>query len=158
MPHSWRSRAGAHRKWSNDLPSRPGTAGTSLADSVRCPCLSGETYGACCGRYLGETAQAPTAEALMRSRYTAFAAGDPGYLLRTWHPRTRPGTLEPDPGLRWYRLDILAVTAGGPLDTAGTVEFRAYFKDDGGAGSQHELSRFVRVDGRWLYLDGVPDR
>ncbi|MDJ0355411.1 YchJ family metal-binding protein [Paenarthrobacter sp. PH39-S1] len=97
----------------------------------------------------------PTAESLMRSRYTAFAVGDTAYLLRSWHPSSRPEQFELDSSLRWYRLDILSTTAGGPLDTEGTVEFHAYFKHDGGAGSQREFSHFVRAGGRWLYLDGV---
>ncbi len=91
----------------------------------------------------------------MRSRYTAFAVGDAAYLLRSWHSSSRPDGFDLDPTLRWYRLDILSTTDGGPLDTTGEVEFRAYFKHDDGAGSQRERSRFIRVDGRWVYLDGV---
>ncbi len=79
------------------------------------------------------------------------------YLLRSWHSSTRPVNFELDPTLRWYRLDILSTTAGGPLDKAGEVGFRAYFKHDDGAGSQRERSRFVRAGGRWFYLDGVVD-
>ncbi|MBG0740957.1 YchJ family protein [Paeniglutamicibacter antarcticus] len=124
---------------------------------ARCPCLSGETYGACCGRYLESDAAPPTAESLMRSRFTAFAVGDAAYLLLSWHGGSRPDSFELDQTLRWYRLDILSTTAGGPLDTEGAVEFRAYFKHDDGAGSQRERSRFVRTGGRWFYLDGVVD-
>jgi SEC-C motif-containing protein len=99
----------------------------------------------------------------MRSRFSAFAVGDPAYLLTTWHPRTRPASLELDPAQRWYRLDILQTTRGGMLDTEGTVEFRAHFRYDGPPdeqqpdrpqrGEQHEVSRFVREDRRWYYLD-----
>lgn len=127
---------------------------------TRCPCLSGEQYAECCGRLHsarlngGETA-APTAERLMRSRFSAYAVGDADYLLGTWHPSTRPASLELDPGMRWYRLDILGSDHGGLLDTEGTVEFRAFYRADAGAGDQHELSRFTRVGGRWLYVDGV---
>ena len=91
----------------------------------------------------------------MRSRYSAFAVGDTAYLLSTWHPRNRPAELELDPDLQWRRLDILATSGGGPLDTEGTVEFRAHYRQDGERGSQHELSRFVRDAGQWLYVDGV---
>lgn len=91
----------------------------------------------------------------MRSRYSAFSVGDRGYLLRTWHSTTRPSDLEIDPGVRWYRLDVLGVTRGGPFDTQGTVEFRASFRAAGGPGTQQELSRFVREAGEWVYLDGV---
>ncbi|MCC2318501.1 YchJ family protein [Cellulomonas chengniuliangii] len=121
----------------------------------RCPCLSGQTYDECCGRFHRGEALAPTAEALMRSRFSAFAVGDVDYLLRTWHPSARPATLELDPDVRWYRLDIVASTAGGPFDADGTVEFRAFYRSADGAGSQHEVSRFVREDGAWLYVAGV---
>ncbi|WP_159879815.1 YchJ family protein [Plantibacter sp. T3] len=129
-----------------------------LADDARCPCLSGETYGACCGRLHRGESSAATAEALMRSRFSAFAVGDAEYLLRTWHPSTRPASLELDGSLRWYRLDILATSRGGLLDTEGMVEFVAHHKVPGvrgSAGSQHERSRFSKDTGAWTYLDCV---
>lgn len=129
-----------------------------LADDARCPCLSGETYGACCGRLHRGEAAAATAEALMRSRFSAFAVGDAGYLLRTWHPSTRPAALDLDDTLRWYRLDILATARGGLLDTEGMVEFVAHHKIPGvrgSAGSQHERSRFSKDTGAWTYVDGI---
>ena len=122
---------------------------------TRCPCLSGLTYDACCGRLHAGTATAQTAEQLMRSRFSAFAVGDPDYLLASWHPTTRPATLELDDDRRWYRLDILATRDGGPFDTHGVVEFEAFYRAPTGAGSQHEVSRFAREDRRWFYLDGV---
>jgi SEC-C motif domain protein len=122
----------------------------------RCPCGSLETFDACCGRYLGDDGVAPpTAEALMRSRYTAFVDGDVGYLLRTWHPDTRPADLDLDPGVRWTGLEVLDRVGGGLVDTEGVVEFRAHHRDGGRAGVQHERSRFVRDAGRWVYRDGV---
>ena len=96
---------------------------------------------------------APTALQLMRSRFSAFAAGDARYLLVTAHPSTRPPRLDLDDDQRWYRLDILGTSAGGPLDTTGTVEFIAYFRRPQGRGELRELSRFVREDGRWFYLE-----
>lgn len=120
-----------------------------------CPCLSGLPYVACCGPLHRGALAAPTAEALMRSRYSAYATGDVDHIRRTWHPTTRPADLDLDLELRWYRLDILATSRGGLLDTAGTVEFRAYYRAPDGAGSQHEVSRFVREGGAWLYVDGV---
>ncbi len=116
----------------------------------RCPCLSGLTYDECCGR-LHAGAAAPTAVALMRSRYSAFVLGDAAYLLASWHPSTRPATLELAPDTRWLRLDILETVAGGPLDRDGIVEFEAHYR----GGSQRERSRFVREAGSWRYLDGV---
>jgi SEC-C motif-containing protein len=121
-----------------------------------CPCLSGEQYPDCCGRFHRGEAEAPTAEQLMRSRYSAFVALDVGYLLRTWHPDTRPVELELDPTVLWRRLDIVSIRRGGPLDSEGTVEFAAHFRHDGERGVQRETSRFVRVDRRWYYLDAAP--
>ncbi|WP_018332172.1 YchJ family protein [Actinomycetospora chiangmaiensis] len=121
----------------------------------RCPCGSSETFDACCGRYLGpDGAAPPTAEALMRSRYTAFVDHDVEHLLRTWHPSTRPATLELDPDTRWRGLEIVDHEAGGLFDPEGIVEFRAHHRD----GVQHERSRFARVDGRWTYVDGSVTR
>ena len=91
----------------------------------------------------------------MRSRYSAFAVGNAGYLLETWHPATRPATLELDDDVRWTGLDVLATTGGSLLAAQGTVEFRANYLRDREAGAQHERSRFVRDGGRWRYLDGV---
>ncbi|MCM0618107.1 YchJ family protein [Paenarthrobacter sp. TYUT067] len=119
-----------------------------------CPCLSGEQYEECCGRFHRSAADAPTAEQLMRSRYSAFVILDPGYLLRTWHLSTRPASMDLDPDMEWRRLDIVSATGGGPLDTTGTVEFAAHYRLDGERGVQRELSRFVREDKRWFYVDG----
>ena len=119
-----------------------------------CPCLSGLPYDGCCGAFHAGTYLPPTAERLMRSRYAAYVKGLPAYLLRTWHPSTRPTELLLDPGVRWYRLEILGRTRGGMLDNEGTVEFRASFRAGLEKGSQHELSRFVRENGQWYYLDG----
>ena len=120
----------------------------------RCPCTSGDVYGSCCGPVIA-SGRAPGAVRLMRSRFTAFATGDTGHLLRTWHPTTRPATLDLDDGLRWQRLDIIDQVRGGPFDDDGEVEFEAFYRQDGERGSQRERSRFVREDGVWLYVDGV---
>jgi SEC-C motif domain protein len=94
---------------------------------------------------------APTAESLMRARFSAFAVGDPAYLLASWHPSTRPTSLELDATVRWYRLDVIDTVAGGPLDTSGIVEFEAFYRGEP-AGSQRERSAFSRERGRWYYL------
>jgi SEC-C motif-containing protein len=91
----------------------------------------------------------------MRSRYSAFALGNVPYLVETWHPRTRPRFLDVDADVRWIGLDVLTTTGGSPLETEGTVEFRAHYVVAGRAGAQHENSRFLREHGRWHYLDGV---
>ena len=120
-----------------------------------CPCGSGLPLAECCGRLHDGTATAATAEQLMRSRYSAFAVGDAGYLLATWHSSTRPRSLDLDPAIHWTGLDVLASTGGSLLAAEGTVEFRASYRAGGREGAQHENSRFVREDGRWRYLDGV---
>lgn len=118
-----------------------------------CPCGSGQPYAGCCGRWHGGPLhlQAPTPQALMRSRYSAYVLGLHDYLLATWHPSTRPATLEPPPpGLRWLGLEVRAERL---LDaTHGTVEFVARSKLAGRADRLHERSLFEQVDGRWLYL------
>jgi len=119
-----------------------------------CPCGTGVPYGECCGRLHRGEAKAETAEQLMRSRYSAFAVGDVDYLLATWHPATRPSSLDLDPGLRWQRLDIVRVADGGPSDRRGTVEFRAHYVQGRHAGELHEVSRFVRQEDAWVYVEG----
>ncbi|NJC71303.1 YchJ family protein [Planosporangium thailandense] len=122
-----------------------------------CPCGLGQPYGDCCGRFHHGPTGAPTAELLMRSRFSAFAVEDAAYLLSTWHPATRPARIRFEPHQRWSRLDILGTTGGGLLDAEGTVEFRAHYSQHGRQGGVlHERSRFVRRDGRWLYLGPVP--
>ena len=120
-----------------------------------CSCLSGEAYAECCGRFHNGRSDAATAEQLMRSRYSAFVLLDAGYLLRTWHPDTAPSVLDLDPAMEWRRLDIVSTSRGGPLDTEGTVEFKAHFRHDGERGVHHETSRFVRENRRWYYVDAV---
>ena len=125
--------------------------------STRCPCGTGFSYGECCGKYHAG-AKAPTAEALMRSRFSAFVVRDSEYLLRTWDADTRPESLNltaPDaPNIRFYRLDVLDVVAGGPLDNQGVVEFEAFYKGDA-VGSQRERSTFARRGGEWIYVSGM---
>lgn len=96
-----------------------------------------------------------TATALMRSRFEAFKHADAAWLLRTWHPSTRPAALDLTDNPSWRGLQIVDAVAGGPGDDAGVVEFRATYRvDGGGVGVLHERSRFVREDGRWFYVDG----
>lgn len=90
----------------------------------------------------------------MRSRYTAFAVQDDAYLHRSWHPSTRPRTIEFDEGLDWRRLLILDRVAGGPFDREGIVEFEAFWRQGDQRGSMRERSRFIREDRQWFYLDG----
>lgn len=113
-----------------------------VVETRACPCGS-PSYDACCGPLHRGERQAATAEELMRSRYSAYAVGDTDYVWRTWHPRTRPETVTPDPTTRWTRLEVLATTEDA-------VEFRAHHS----RGVLHERSRFERRAGRWFYVAG----
>ncbi|MGS0753329.1 YchJ family protein [Roseateles sp. GG27B] len=123
-----------------------------------CPCNSQLSYNACCGRWhqqftTEQTLGAPHAEALMRSRYSAYVLDQRPYLLATWHASTRPEILEPnDVGLRWLGLEIKAHRLQD-ADHA-VVEFVARSKLAGRAQRMREISQFVRVGGVWFYLDG----
>ncbi|GAB2504574.1 YchJ family protein [Nocardiopsis aegyptia] len=135
--------------------SRSRRRATAPPDTDPCPCGSPRPYGRCCGPlHRGESA-ASTAEALMRSRYSAFAVGDAAYLMRTWAAGTRPATLELDPRTEWVRLEILGTGEGTPFHHEGTVSFRAVYREDGHEGELRENSRFVREDGAWVYLDAL---
>ena len=81
----------------------------------------------------------------MRSRFTAFALGDADYLLKSWHPTTRPRSLQLDPDLRWYRLDIIGRSKGALLDTEGTVEFVAHYRSPAGSGEPMLLAKPPRL-------------
>ncbi|HEX2531546.1 MAG TPA: YchJ family metal-binding protein [Burkholderiaceae bacterium] len=125
---------------------KPSTAGA-------CPC-GGAHYAQCCGRFhQGEPVG--TAEQLMRSRYSAYALGLMDYVYRTWHPSTRPapGELDTDGAVKWLGLDVKRVHAQS-TDEA-TVEFVARYRENGGRARRlHEISRFVRENGQWFYMDG----
>lgn len=124
-----------------------------MTEPAPCPCGSGDGLEHCCAP-LHAGLPAPTAERLMRSRFSAFALGDAAYLLRSWSSATRPAELELDAGTVWRRLQIVDAVGGGAADAEGVVEFRASYRDEEGAGLLHERSRFVREDGLWVYLDG----
>lgn len=111
-------------------------------------------YADCCGRYVAhfDTAPAPDAESLMRSRYTAFVGERADYLRATWHPSTRPAALDFEPGTKWLGLAVRRHGATG-ADRA-EVEFVARYRVGGRAVRLHEASRFVREGGRWFYVDG----
>ncbi|TXK60726.1 YchJ family protein [Alkalisalibacterium limincola] len=121
-----------------------------------CPCGSSRVLAECCGPLHAGTA-APDAEALMRSRYSAYVLKDRDYLLMTWHPDTRPESLEledpPGQRTRWLGLSIRHHRHTG-ADLA-EVEFIARFRVGGAPAARiHERSRFQRLGGRWYYLDG----
>jgi SEC-C motif-containing protein len=123
------------------------------ADSP-CPCGLTARYGECCGRFHTGSAAAPTAELLMRSRYSAFVVRDEGYLLRTWAPETRPAEVDFDPSMRWTGLVIRDTGDGTAFHRTGTVTFVASYTHGGAPGALHERSRFARHEGAWVYVDG----
>ncbi len=122
----------------------------------KCPCGSSLTYGQCCAPcHTGEKLP-PTAEALMRSRFTAYYLQNSAYLLATWDATTRPASISfaNDP-TRWTRLEIVGIQKGRATDSKGTVSFNAYFEQEGEKGVMGETSRFRKLAGRWFYLDGT---
>lgn len=128
-----------------------------------CPCGSGTPFDRCCGPRLDGTAPAPTAEALMRSRYSAYVQLREDYLLATWHATTRPAELglARDTPAKWLGLEVRRHEQAD-ADHA-SVEFVARYKIKGRAHRLHETSRFVREGGQWFYVDGdvggtQPDR
>lgn len=131
-----------------------------------CPCNSHKRYINCCAPYLTGKATAPTAESLMRSRYTAFTTANIDYLLATHHvdfhqKHDRRVLRQTCRSTHWLGLTILKVKRGQPLDQKGIVEFVAEYRDTRAQGFQsvviqqlHERSNFIRQDGQWFYTDG----
>lgn len=129
------------------------------SDASPCPCQSGAIFAACCAPFLRGQAVPPTAESLMRSRYSAYVCRASEYLLATWHPTHRPRKLDlRSDSTEWLGLRIVDVVDGGSDDQSGIVEFIARFRQGGHVASLHERSRFVRTDGTWLYVDGEVKR
>ena len=125
------------------------------AGADACPCGSGERYALCCGPLHGGRA-ARTAEQLMRSRYSAYVHRLEAYLLSTWHPSTRPASIDFEHDqTRWLGLTIRSREAGGPANLHGWISFRARYRLDNRTYRLKERSEFVRQDGLWVYLDGV---
>lgn len=131
-----------------------------VLDMDTCPCGSGRDLADCCGPYLSGEKPAPTAEALMRSRYAAFATGNIDYLEGTLLPETRgdfdrASVTEWAASSEWTGLQVKSTEGGQPGDTEGWVEFVANFKMNGKPLIHHESSRFAHQDGRWWYVDGI---
>ena len=119
-----------------------------------CPCESGKNYENCCQPYVEQIVDAPTAEALMRSRYSAFSVKNEAYLRYSWHPDTCPKNIHLNEKISWLGLKIIKTIAGNETDKNGAVEFVARSKNNGKASRLHEISRFSRFNHRWVYLDG----
>ncbi|SUC01262.1 preprotein translocase subunit SecA [Proteus vulgaris] len=126
-----------------------------------CPCNSQLFYSDCCEPYHLEQKNAPTAEALMRSRYSAFVKHNANYLIKTWHPSCRVASLHDEltsgfPNTQWLGLNIISSQAGTNKNEA-YVEFSACFIERNADDKQylHERSRFLKIDDCWFYIDGV---
>lgn len=125
-----------------------------------CPCGSGLSYAECCEPAHSGAALPKTAEALMRSRYSAYAKGAIQWLGDTLHPSNR-GDWDEGATRRWAEqsewlgLEVVATEQGAEDDAEGFVEFVATFKEKGATRKHHERARFQKKDGRWFYLDGT---
>ena len=91
----------------------------------------------------------------MRSRYSAYVLRDASFLRETWHESTRPTSVDFSDDIEWHGLTVVATTGGAGLDATGSVEFKARFRRGDAHLELHELSSFVRENGRWFYVDGV---
>lgn len=130
-----------------------------LTAEAPCPCLSHLSFGLCCGPYLAGAADAPSADALMRSRYTAYALCNAAYLNKTHHASTRSDNLESSledsfKNCEWTGLKITSRLGGSESDNEGKVRFEASFVQQGKSYLLKETSRFVKENGCWLYVDG----
>jgi SEC-C motif-containing protein len=126
---------------------------------AKCVCGSNLEYSVCCQPYLDRKAKAPTAEALMRSRYVAFTLADIDYVEKTTDPSAREsfdhdGTMEWAKNSEWLGLKIMSTEKGMKGDTVGEVEFIASYNYDGTPREHHERSQFKKRDGEWFFLDG----
>jgi len=126
-----------------------------------CPCGSGQSYADCCQPYIKGDKDAPTAEALMRSRYSAHVKAEIDYICRTVHESQRKNC-NPKEIASWCRksdwqsLEIIETQQGGPDDQTGTVEFAARYRQKEKLVNHHEIAEFKKEDGRWTFVDGKP--
>jgi SEC-C motif domain protein len=128
-----------------------------MSDQQQCHCGSKELLTECCLPIIRGEKKAETAEQLMRSRYTAFDRQNNEYLLSSWAKETRPKQLDIDEvPVKWIGLEVLETEEGSAQDDSGTVGFIATFIVSGHLCHLREKSRFLKEDGLWYYLDGVP--
>lgn len=125
-----------------------------MTNSNMCSCESGRSYSSCCELLIAGNKSATTAEAVMRSRYTASVVKNAEYLLKTWHLSTKPENILSDTIPEFYGLHIVRTEAGGEEDNHGVVEFKAKYISQGKYRELHEISRFVKENDEWFYVDG----
>ena len=120
-----------------------------------CPCGTGCNFNDCCNLYISGKRKPETAEKLMRSRYTGYVLKDSEYILKTWHPSSRPKNFDLSrEKIYWEKLEIISCEKGRAFDIEGDVFFKASYKHDGTKYCIQELARFVKEKGVWLYLVG----
>lgn len=125
------------------------------SNQASCLCGSGVTYQQCCAILHSGQAKASTAEALMRSRFTAYAMHNGDYLLQTWDTSTCPAEIDfPNDSGEWTQLEIVMLKKGATKDHKGIVEFKAFFTVNGEQRVMNEISRFIKKQNQWFYLDG----
>lgn len=133
-----------------------------MSSMQSCPCNSNKSYDDCCGRYHSNPGSAPTAEALMRSRYSAFYLKDFDYIIRTQKLIDNPDQeaaeiKQANDSTQWLKLEVLETEAGQENDTNGMVAFSAHFKEGKHTGKLSERSLFNKIDGEWFYIAGEHD-
>jgi SEC-C motif-containing protein len=127
-----------------------------MNDAQNCLCGQSLDYAQCCGVFHNGEKLPATVETLMRSRFTAYAMHNADYLSATWDTAKCPKTIDfSRENAEWRRLEIIEVKKGGLKDSKGIVEFKAYFLLEGEEYAMHEISRFIKTNGRWFYLDGT---
>jgi len=124
-----------------------------------CPCGSHASYDECCRPLIKGERQAATPEQVMRSRFSAYAKGEIGYLFTSLHPAHRADFDEKKTRTwaehsEWHGLKILDTSGGGPEDSEGTVEFLASYTEKGTRIEHHELSTFRKESGAWYFVGG----
>ncbi|WOX05857.1 YchJ family protein [Microbulbifer pacificus] len=119
-----------------------------------CPCCSGKPFAQCCNLYLSGQAYPNTAEALMRSRFSAYATGNLPYLRKSWHPDTCPELDADDLTTQWSRLEVIKSKQGLKKSI---VEFKAWYREGDGESALHEISLFKLYKKRWVYVGPLSD-
>jgi len=125
----------------------------------KCPCGSDKSYKQCCEPIIKGKKAAPTAQALMRARYSAYVKTEVDFILKTTAPKQREGLDERatrawSEHAKWHSLEIVSTEKGGADDETGTVEFAASYTEGDKFKRHHEKARFRKVRGKWLYEDG----
>ena len=125
----------------------------------KCYCGRNAEFEKCCAPCIKRTKNAPTAEDLMRARYSAYVTGDIDFIEST-HSLERRDALDVEETRKWSQesewlgLEIISTDKGGPDDNDGTVEFKAVFNQNGITYTHNELSTFKKLEGKWYFDKG----